>query len=84
MKSTPEGQALTRAEIRFRLPDRRNVVGRYIWEDFDQAPEYPKLFAFLANWHEPIEGALQSMQISSRAPIGSARWKNDGGRINLD
>jgi uncharacterized protein Usg len=84
MKLPREGQALTRAEIRFRLPDCHSVVGRYIWEEFDQAPEYPMLFAFLANWQEPIEGMLQSIQILHRAPVGPERWKHVGGRLLLN
>ena len=38
-----EGFSLTTAEILYRLPDYPRLLQSYIWQDYDVAPEFPKL-----------------------------------------
>ena len=42
-----QGQCLTTAEILYRLPDHPTLIQSYIWPDYDTAPAFPKLIAFL-------------------------------------
>ena len=42
-----EGFSLTTAEILYRLPDYPRLLQSYIWQDYDVAPEFPKLVDLL-------------------------------------
>ena len=54
------GYGLTTAEIFYRMPDFQSVLNSYIWQDYDLAPDYPKLFGFIEFWQRDIEGPLHS------------------------
>ncbi|MBL4557872.1 MAG: aspartate-semialdehyde dehydrogenase, partial [Rhodobacteraceae bacterium] len=42
------GYGLTTAEMFYRMPDYRNVLNSFTWQDYDLAPDYPRLFDFIA------------------------------------
>lgn len=52
------GFSLTTAEIIYRLPDHPVLLQSYIWQDYDLAPRFPKLKAFLDFWTAKLEGKL--------------------------
>ncbi|MGL4235937.1 aspartate-semialdehyde dehydrogenase [Tabrizicola sp.] len=81
----PEGTGYepTRAEVRFRLPGNRSVFSSIVWEGVDRAPEYPKLFGFLADWDESIDGTLQSVTVSRKCVRQQGTWRKAGKRILL-
>lgn len=60
----PEGFGLTTAQILYRVPDFRNRVQEYLWQDFDCAPEYPRLKEFLTAWKSNTDGDLLSVTIT--------------------
>jgi uncharacterized protein Usg len=39
-----KGYGLTTAEMIYRMPDYRNVLNTFVWQDYDLAPDHPKLF----------------------------------------
>ena len=41
------GFSLTTAEILYRLPDHPQLLQSYLWQDYDLAPQFPKL----TDWH---------------------------------
>ena len=41
------GYGLTTAELYYRMPDFTHVLNTFIWQDYDLAPDHPKLFEFL-------------------------------------
>jgi len=41
------GWSLTTAEITYRMPDHRNLLQSYIWQEYDLAPRFPRLVKFL-------------------------------------
>jgi hypothetical protein len=45
-----KGWSLTTAEIIYRMPDHRNLLQSYIWQEYDQAPKFPRLIKFLDFW----------------------------------
>ena len=57
-----EGFSLTTAEILYRLPDYPQLLQSYIWQDYDVAPEFPKLVDFLDYW-------APSIPLSSASPL---------------
>ena len=38
---------LTTAELFYRIPEYRNVINSFVWQDYDLAPDYPQLFKFI-------------------------------------
>ena len=70
-----KGYGLTTAELYYRIPDYRNVLNSFIWQDYDLAPDYPKLFSFIEFWQENIEGPLHSVRFSHRKLIGPGEWR---------
>lgn len=64
-----QGFSLTTAEIVYRLPDHHSILQSYIWQDYDQAPEFPVLEAFLAFWQRELEGPLHSVNITCQRLI---------------
>jgi uncharacterized protein Usg len=77
------GYGLTTAEMFYRMPDYRNVLNSFTWQDYDLAPDYPRLFDFIAFWQKEIEGALHSVRFVHRRPIAPGAWRNVTGEFNL-
>ncbi|MEM0907608.1 MAG: Usg family protein [Pseudomonadota bacterium] len=64
-----QGFSLTTAEIYYHLPDHPNLIQSYIWQDYDQAPEFPVLSRFLDFWRRDLEGPLHSVNVMCRKLI---------------
>lgn len=79
-----EGYGLTTAEMFYRMPDYRNVLQTFVWQDYDLAPDYPRLFAFIEFWQEKIEGPLHSVRFVHRKLIAPGEWRNVVGEFKLN
>ncbi len=70
MQSSPyrssdvEGYGLTTAQIIYRLPDHRDMLQEFLWQQYDLFPAFPGLEKFLAFWEEKIEGPLHSVTVA--------------------
>jgi uncharacterized protein Usg len=70
MPSTPaliraaEGFGLTTAQIVYRVPDRRELLQEFIWQEFDLFPDFPALRKFLTFWETTIEGPLHAVTVA--------------------
>lgn len=71
-----KGYGLTTAEFFYRMPDYRSVLNTFIWQDYDLAPDYPRLFGFIEFWQEKIEGPLHSVRFTHRKLISPGEWRN--------
>ncbi|NGM46696.1 aspartate-semialdehyde dehydrogenase [Rhodobacter sp. SGA-6-6] len=78
-----KGYGLTTAELFYRMPDYRNVLNTFVWQDYDLAPDYPGLFRFIEFWQENIEGPLHSVRFTHRKLIAPAEWRNVVGEFRL-
>jgi uncharacterized protein Usg len=70
------GLHLRRDEMIYRMPDYRSVLNTFVWQDYDLAPDYPKLFEFIEFWHDEIEGPLHSVRFTHRKMIAPGEWQN--------
>ena len=77
------GYRLTTAELYYRMPDFQNVLQTYIWQDYDLAPDHPKLFEFIEFWQDEIEGPLHSVRFVHRKMIAAGEWRNVTGEFRL-
>ena len=76
------GYGLTTAEIFYRIPDYRNVLNSFVWQEYDLAPDHPKLFEFIEFWHDEIEGPLHSLRFTHRKLISPGEWRNVTGEFH--
>lgn len=58
------GFRLTTVEITYRLPDHPHLLQSYIWQEYDQAPNFPVLKRFLDFWQKNLEGSLYSVKFA--------------------
>jgi uncharacterized protein Usg len=57
-----DGYGLTTAEIHYRLPDHPSWLQLYVWQEYDLAPDFPGLRAFLRYWQQQMDGALSLLR----------------------
>ena len=69
------GFRLTTAQIYYHLPDHPTVLQEFIWQQYDLAPKFPKLFNFLDFWEHQIEGPLHSVYVAKKEIISPANSK---------
>lgn len=63
------GFRLTTAQIYYHLPDHPDLLQEFIWQHYDIAPKFPKLYSFLNFWQKEIEGTLHSVYVAKRELI---------------
>ena len=78
-----KGYGLTTAEMLYRMPDHRNVLNAFIWQDYDLAPDYPRLFDFIEFWQEKLDGPLHSVRFTHRKQLAAGEWRNVVGEFDV-
>lgn len=71
-----KGYGLTTAEMVYRMPDHRHVLNSFIWQDYDLAPDYPRLFEFIEFWQRELEGPLHSVRFTHRRRLAPGEWRH--------
>ena len=57
-----------------RQPDYGHVLNTFIWQDYDLAPDHPRLFEFIDFWKSEIDGPLHSVRFTHRKMISPGEW----------
>lgn len=88
MSETPtelmlKGYGLTTAELFYRMPDFQNVLNTFVWQEYDLAPDHPRLFEFIDFWREKIDGPLHSVRFTHRKMMSAGEWQNVTGEFTL-
>tara|TARA_B100001778_G_scaffold187374_1_gene154300 strand:- start:1483 stop:1761 length:279 start_codon:yes stop_codon:yes gene_type:complete len=78
-----EGYGLTTAEILYRMPDHPGLLQLYVWQDYDLAPHFPELCAFLDFWSETLQGPLHSVRVAHNHLIEPSDWVAVDGVISI-
>ncbi len=76
-----KGYGLTTAQLFYRMPDYQNVLNTFVWQDYDLAPDHPKLFEFIEFWQDSIEGPLHSVQFTHRKMVSAGEWRHVVGEL---
>lgn len=76
------GYSLTTAEIIYRLPDAQSLLQSYVWQEYDLAPRFPRLQAFLAFWERELDGPIHSVRVAHDPLIRPAAIRL-GAELNL-
>ena len=77
------GWHLTTAEIMYRMPDYRSLLQTYIWQDYDLAPEFPRLIKFLDFWSRNLDGPLASVRVAHAGIVGPVELRHVGAEWRL-
>jgi uncharacterized protein Usg len=78
-----KGYGLTTAEFFYHMPDYAHVLNSFTWQEYDLAPDHPKLFEFVEFWQQEIEGPLHSVRFCHRRLIGPGEWQHQVGEFTL-
>jgi uncharacterized protein Usg len=78
------GYGLTTAHILYRIPDFVSVLQTYVWQDYDQAPDFPVMRRFLRFWEASLDGALHSVRYSHQRLVGPNEWRRVDGEFKLN
>ena len=70
-----DGYSLATAEIFYRLPDARHLLQTYVWQDYDTAPRFPRLRAFLDFWTRELDGPIHSVRLAHARLIQPAEFR---------
>jgi uncharacterized protein Usg len=79
-----QGYGLTTAEIHYHMPDHPALLQLFIWQEYDLAPLFPGLRAFLDFWQRELDGALHSVRIAHNHLIRPSEWKALNGIFRLN
>jgi uncharacterized protein Usg len=82
-KAQLQGFGLTTAEIHYHMPDHPALLQQFIWQEYDLAPLFPGLRAFLEFWQRELDGALHSVRIAHNHLIRPSEWKALNGVFQL-
>ena len=77
------GYSLTTAEILYRLPDHPALLQAYIWQEYDCAPKFPKLRAFLDFWESHLDGALYRIKVAHNRLVRPCELRLVNGEFRL-
>lgn len=78
-----KGYGLTTANILYRMPDHPSVLQTFIWQEYDLAPDFPRLFGFLDFWKTKLDGPLHSVQYTHQRLIEPSVWRRVDGELAL-
>ena len=78
-----DGYSPATAEITYHMPDAQSLLQTFVWQDYDLAPDHPRLFEFIEFWQREIEGPLHSVRFTHRKMISPGEWRNQVGEFTL-
>lgn len=78
-----EGYGLTTAHILYRLPDHRQLLQTFVWQEYDLWPEFPALGRFLEFWRRELDGPLHSVTVAHARLIKPSEWRHVGAEFRL-
>ena len=77
------GYRLTTAEILYHLPDHPHLLQSYLWQEYDQAPNFPALHKFLDFWSHNLDGKLHSVKVAGLQLIQAPKLRTAAAYMKL-
>jgi uncharacterized protein Usg len=65
MEDRLKGYRLATAEIVYHLPDHPSLLQTFVWQEYDQLPQFPVLKGFLQFWQKNLDGKIYHVTIAS-------------------
>ena len=79
-----QGYSLATAEILYRMPDARDLLQTYVWQEYDLAPKFPRLKAFLAFWDRELEGPIHTVTLCHSSLVRPQEFRYGGHELRLN
>jgi uncharacterized protein Usg len=64
-----DGYGLLTARILYYMPDHQSLLQEFIWQTYDEAPDFPELYKFLRFWREKLDGPIHAVYIAHRGLV---------------
>ena len=58
-------------------------LNTFVWQDYDIAPDHPRLLKFIDFWKAEIEGPLHSVRFTHRKMMSCGEWRHVTGEFTL-
>lgn len=79
-----ENYGLATATIEYWRPDHPWLLQEYTWQFHDLCPEFPRLYGFLAHWHEHNKMApIRNVFVYHSKLIERREWRAIDGEFRL-
>ena len=78
-----QGYGLTTLEVQYHIPDHPSLLQQFVWQQYDLAPDFPRVMQFLDYWRREIEAALHSVRIAHCDLVRPAELRAVDGEIHL-
>ncbi|RVU02168.1 protein usg [Novosphingobium umbonatum] len=78
-----QGYGLSTAEVSYFMPDYPSLLQVFVWQFYDEAPQFPELKRFLDMWRREIEAVVHSVRVMHDRLLGPRVWHPKGGIITL-
>lgn len=69
------GYRLATAEILYHLPDHPGILQSFVWQQYDLAPEFPRLRRFVEWWEAHLDGRIHSVRIACARGVVVPDWR---------
>lgn len=79
-----KGYGLLTAEFFYHMPDHPHLIQSYLWQDYDLAPKFPRLWSFVEFWKEKLDGPLHSVRYTHQKLIKANEWRRVDGEFRLN
>jgi uncharacterized protein Usg len=70
------GYGLATANILYHLPDHPGLLQSFVWQFYDDAPDYPRLVKFLDYWVAEIDGIIHSVEVAHKRLVSAAEIRH--------
>lgn len=78
-----KGFGLSTIEVHYYMPDHPALLQVFAFQQYDRAPDFPRLDAFLDHWRREIEAAIHSIRVAHGLLIGPREFRAVNGVITL-
>ena len=65
------------------MPDYRDLLQTFIWQNYDIAPRFPRLIGFLNSWSRNIDGPLHTLRVTHKSLVSAAELRLVGSEWRL-
>jgi uncharacterized protein Usg len=77
------GYSVTTAEILYRMPDHPALLQSFLWQDYDEAPRFPRLLDCLEFWSCNLDGSLYKVRVAHTRLVGPKEFRYLDGDLRL-
>lgn len=78
------GYDITTAEILYHMPDYPALLQTYVWQDYDLAPQFPRLRDFLDYWADNLDGPLYRIRVAHKRLLAPQEFRFLDGSLELN